>query len=277
MICRELTLDDLNIHQVCVSKQCNFLESLDCFARHGVFRTAIWKPMLDEVEVKQAKSSLRDSGVQAEAICALVLIDSQSEEDQISQRLKNHQLLEIAAELEISSIVVITGGLPSNSKNIQLKKGDALAELELLLPTAEKLGISLSIEPLHPMICGMRSVISSLRDAFEILDGLSHPNLTIALDSYALWWDQGLEDQIQQAGTRIRHLHVSDWLSQTKDLRLDRGMPGDGCIDNRKIRTWMEREGFKGPVEVEIFSAFDWWLRPADEMVKTICDRLEFL
>ena len=277
MICRELTLDDLNIHQVCVSKQCNFLESLDCFARHGVFRTAIWKPMLDEVEVKQAKTSLRDSGVQAEAICALVLIDSQSEEDQISQRLKNHQLLEIAAELEISSIVVITGGLPSNSKNIQLKKGDALAELELLLPTAEKLGISLSLEPLHPMICGMRSVISSLRDAFEILDGLSHPNLTIALDSYALWWDQGLEDQIQQAGTRIRHLHVSDWLSQTKDLRLDRGMPGDGCIDNRKIRTWMEREGFKGPVEVEIFSAFDWWLRPADEMVKTICDRLEFL
>ena len=233
--------------------------------------------MLDEVEVKQAKSSLRDSGVQAEAICALVLIDSQSEEDQISQRLKNHQLLEIAAELEISSIVVITGGLPSNSKNIQLKKGDALAELELLLPTAEKLGISLSLEPLHPMICGMRSVISSLRDAFEILDGLSHPNLTIALDSYALWWDQGLEDQIQQAGTRIRHLHVSDWLSQTKDLRLDRGMPGDGCIDNRKIRTWMEREGFKGPVEVEIFSAFDWWLRPADEMVKTICDRLKFL
>ena len=54
-------------------------------------------------------------------------------------------------------------------------------------------------------------------------------------------------------------------------------MPGDGCIDNRQIRTWMEKEGFKGPVEVEIFSAFDWWLRPADEMVKTICDRLEFL
>jgi len=146
-----------------------------------------------------------------------------------------------------------------------------------LLPTAEKLGICLSLEPLHPMVCGMRSVISSLRDAVEILDDLSHPNLTIALDSYALWWDQGLEEQIHQAGTRIQHLHVSDWLSQTKDLRLDRGMPGDGCIDNRKIRTWMEREGFKGPVEVEIFSAFDWWLRPSDEMVKTICDRLEFL
>lgn len=277
MMSRALTLDDLNIHQVCVSKQCNFHESLDCFARHGVFRTSIWKPMLDEVGVKEARSSLRDSGVQAEALCPLVLIDCQSQEDQSAHRLKNQQLLEIAAEMEISSVVVITGGLPLGSKDIRLQKEAAIEELGRLLPTAQKLGISLSLEPLHPMVCGMRSVISSLTDAVEILDNLSHPNLTIALDSYALWWDQGLEDQIRQAGTRIRHLHVSDWLPQTKDLRLDRGMPGDGCIDNRQIRTWMEKEGFKGPVEVEIFSAFDWWLRPADEMVKTICDRLEFL
>ena len=277
MICRELTLDDLNIHQVCVSKQCNFLESLDCFARHGVFRTVLWKPMLDEVSVTKARRSIRDSGVRAEALCALVLIDSESEGDHRSQRRKNQQIFEIASELEISSVVVITGGLPSDSKDIQSQKEAVLAELEFLLPAAEKLGVSLSLEPLHPMVCGMRSVISSLRDAFEILDGLSHPNLTIALDSYALWWDQGLEDQIQQAGTRIHHLHVSDWLPQTKDLRLDRGMPGDGCIDNRRIRSWMEKEGFQGAVEVEIFSAYDWWLRPADVMVKTICDRLEFL
>ncbi|MDG2196413.1 MAG: sugar phosphate isomerase/epimerase [SAR324 cluster bacterium] len=233
--------------------------------------------MLDEVSVTKARRSIRDSGVRAEALCALVLIDSESEGDHQSQRLKNQQIFEIAAELEVSSVVVITGGLPSDSKDIQFQKEAVLAELEFLLPAAEKLGVSLSLEPLHPMVCGMRSVISSLRDAVEILDDLSHPNLTIALDSYALWWDQGLEEQIHQAGTRIRHLHVSDWLPQTKDLRLDRGMPGNGCIDNRKIRTWLEREGFKGPVEVEIFSAFDWWLRPADEMVKTICDRLGFL
>ena len=233
--------------------------------------------MLDEVSVIKARRSIRDSGVRAEALCALVLIDSESEGDHRSQRLKNQQIFEIASELEVSSVVVITGGLPSDSKDIQFQKEAVFAELEFLLPAAEKLGVSLSLEPLHPMVCGMRSVISSLRDAIEILDGLSHPNLKVALDSYALWWDQELEDQIQQAGTRIHHLHVSDWLPQTKDLRLDRGMPGDGCIDNRRIRSWMEKEGFKGAVEVEIFSAYDWWLRPADVMVKTICDRLEFL
>ena len=90
--------------------------------------------MLDEIGVTRAKNSLRDSGVRAEALCALVLIDSQSVDDQISQRLKNQQLLEIAAELEISSVVVITGGLLSDSKDIQLQKEAALAELEFLLP-----------------------------------------------------------------------------------------------------------------------------------------------
>ena len=90
--------------------------------------------MLDEVGVKEAKSSLRDSGVQAEALCPLVLIDCQSQEDQSAHRLKNQQLLEIAAEMEISSVVVITGGLSFGSKDIRLQKEAAIEELGRLLP-----------------------------------------------------------------------------------------------------------------------------------------------
>ena len=95
--------------------------------------------MLDKIGLTKAKNSLRDSGVRAEALCALVLIDSQSVDDQISQRLKNQQLLEIAAELEISSVVVITGGLPTDSKNIRHQKEFAQEEIELLLPDLHRL------------------------------------------------------------------------------------------------------------------------------------------
>ena len=58
---------------------------------------------------------------------------------------------------------------------------------------------------------------------------------------------------------------------------MDRGMPGDGLIDNPLIRSWMEQAGYTGSVEVEILSALDWWLKPADTVVKTICDRIAFL
>jgi sugar phosphate isomerase/epimerase len=233
--------------------------------------------MLGDTGVSKAQNLLRDSGVRAEALCALVLMDCQNKKNQTSHRQSNQQLLEMASELEIPSVVIITGGLPLGLKDIQQQKKLVQAELELLVAKAETLGVYLSLEPLHPMVCGMRSVISSLEDALEILNTVDHDNLGIALDTYALWWDQKLEEQIHQAGKRIKHLHVSDWLPQTKDLRLDRGMPGDGYIDNKKIRGWLENEGFNGSVEVEIFSAYDWWLRPADEMVQTICERLEFL
>ena len=48
-------------------------------------------------------------------------------------------------------------------------------------------------------------------------------------------------------------------------------------IDNPLIRSWMEQAGYKGFVEVEIFSALDWWLKPTDTVVRTICERIPCL
>jgi len=55
---------------------------------------------------------------------------------------------------------------------------------------------------------------------------------------------------------------VSDWLVPTRDLLLDRGMMGDGVIDLPLLRGAVERAGYNGAVEVEIFSAANWWTRP---------------
>ena len=71
----------------------------------------------------------------------------------------------------------------------------------------------------------------------------------------------------------LLHLHTSDWLADTKDLRLDRGMPGDGLSDNRRICTWMEETGFNEAVEVEISSKENWWKCDCDDVVKTIIAR----
>ena len=69
--------------------------------------------------------------------------------------------------------------------------------------------------------------------------------------------------------------HVSDWLVPTRDLLLDRGMMGDGVIDLPLLRAAVERAGFDGMVEVEIFSAADWWTRPEDEVLATCAARLQ--
>jgi sugar phosphate isomerase/epimerase len=125
------------------------------------------------------------------------------------------------------------------------------------------------------MVCGYRSVISSLSEANDLLDHLNRDDVYgIAVDTYALWWDSNLQQQIRRSGKRLINFHVSDWLTETKDLRLDRGMPGDGIIDNPLIRGWMEESEYQGSIEIEILSALNWWKQPSETVIKAICQSL---
>ena len=68
--------------------------------------------------------------------------------------------------------------------------------------------------------------------------------------------------------------HVCDWLVPTRDVLLDRGMMGDGVIDLPALRSMVEAAGYDGLVEAEIFSAENWWKRPASETLAIIKSRL---
>ena len=92
-------------------------------------------------------------------------------------------------------------------------------------------------------------------------------------DAYHVWWDPKLAQQIARAGReRLLAFHVCDWLTPTRDLLNDRGMMGDGVIDLRQMRGWMEAAGYTGAAEVEIFSDH-WWARPGGEVLDTCIAR----
>jgi sugar phosphate isomerase/epimerase len=90
-----------------------------------------------------------------------------------------------------------------------------------------------------------------------------------------VWWDPKLAGQIVRAGRdRLLAYHVCDWQVPTRDLLNDRGMMGDGIIELKKIRGWVEAAGYTGYVEVEIFSD-SWWARPTDEVLDTCVARYQ--
>jgi hypothetical protein len=49
-------------------------------------------------------------------------------------------------------------------------------------------------------------------------------------------------------------------------------MMGDGVIELRRVRDWMEGAGYTGHAEVEIFSDH-WWSRPGEEVLDTCVER----
>ena len=143
------------------------------------------------------------------------------------------------------------------------------AGIEAILPVAQAAGVRLAIEPLHPMYAGDRSVINTLREANDLCERFGSASLGLAVDVYHVWWDPELESQIARAGRLglIKAFHVCDWKTPLLDTLEDRGLMGEGCVDIPGIRGWVEAAGFKGFVEVEIFSRRYWamdqddWLR----------------
>ena len=132
----------------------------------------------------------------------------------------------------------------------------------------------LAIEPLHPMFAADRACLNTLAQANDLCDELGD-GLGIAVDAYHVWWDPDLEKEIARAKGRILGFHVCDWLVPTKDLLLDRGMMGDGVINLPKLRQMVEGAGYHGLIEVEIFSAENWWKRDGDEVMATVVERFE--
>jgi len=86
------------------------------------------------------------------------------------------------------------------------------------------------------------------------------------VDVYHLWWDPDLKNQINrcQKNGNLSAFHICDWNVPTKDMLLDRGLMGEGCIPLERIKKWVLDAGFEGYHEVEIFSERFWKLNQKD-------------
>ena len=258
----------LAINQFTTLHQWSLPQAIEGYARHGVHAIGIVRDKLQEVGVTAARRSLRHHQMTVTCYCIGGLL-TDSDPDRFQANLEEtRRVIDEAAELEAECMVFVAGGLPEGSKDLPAARARCLEGLAEILPYAAQAGVTLALEPLHPMICAFRSCLSTLGQANDWIEELqAGPELGIVVDVYHVWWDPDMERELQRAAGRIVSFHVCDWLMNTTDLRLDRGMMGDGVIDIRRIRRLVEATGYDGYREVEIFSERNWWQRDPDEVV----------
>ena len=268
----------LCIHQVCFGFERDFAACVAALERQGVGLTAVWHDKLAAIGAAAAARVLGDHGVQAVALCPGGLLTARDAARWQSALQHNRRLLDEAAAIGARSLVALAGGLEPGERDLRFARDRALEGISRLLPDARAAGVRLAIEPLHPMTCAVRGVLTTLQQANDWCDLLDADDAVgIALDSYATWWDPALPAQIARAGPRLLHLHIADWLPDTRDLRLDRGMPGDGVIDFGTFLALVAATGFTGPLEFEIFSAHNWWRQPPDRIAAACAARAALL
>ncbi len=230
----------------------------EAFAAAGVKGITVWRDALGDRDPVAAGARLRGLGLEIVSLCRGGFFPHRESSGRQKALDDNRKAIDEAAALGAPIVVLVCGAVPGQP--LATSRDQIRAGIEAVLPHAEASGVRLAIEPLHPMYADDRSAISTLGQANDLAEAIGSPQVGVAVDVYHLWWDPALEAEIARCG-RNGHLfafHVCDWKTPTEDLLLDRGLPGEGCIDLRRIRRWAEAAGFRGFNEVEVFSRKHW-------------------
>ncbi|MER8562254.1 sugar phosphate isomerase/epimerase [Mesorhizobium sp. M1088] len=221
---------------------------------------------------------VRSAGLSVAGLCRTPFLVGTEAIDRTAVLDEARASIDMAAGLGATVLTIVVGGVhPGTKGTAESLKIVAERVADLALYAADR-NVKLALEPLNPVYAGNRSCLTTVRDAVDICEAVDAPNLGIAVDVYHVWWDCDLDTQLQRAGKdRIFGYHLCDWLADTRDVLLDRGMMGDGVADLKTIRASVEGTGYTGPCEVEIFSANNWWKRDPGEVLDVMVERFHAL
>lgn len=253
--------------------------TIEMCAARGIATIAPWRREVEDQDVVALARHIRDAGLRVGGYNRSTYFPQPDKASRAAAYCENVRALDHAAALGARCYVLVVGGLLPGSRDLDAARTQVRDGVARLMEKARAVGVPLALEPLHPMTTADRSCLNTLKQALDWCDELDPDNsgsLGVAVDVYHVWWDPALHEQIDRAcrHRRVLGFHVSDWLVDTCDLVQDRGMMGDGVIDVKKIRGWLEAGGFRDAVEVEIFSAHNWWKRPEEEILDTCVARL---
>ncbi|TGG93578.1 sugar phosphate isomerase/epimerase [Natronospirillum operosum] len=260
----------LSINDATTKIQLTLEEEIRLYAEMGIQGISIWRDKLAQCGVDRAAKLLDEYRMTVTGLCRGGMFPAATAQGRQEAIEDNRRAIEEAAAIKAQCLVLVVGGMPEGSKDIAGARQMVLDGLHSIIEYARSLQVPLAIEPLHPMYAADRACVNTMAQANDLCDEVGE-GIGIALDVYHVWWDPDLRHQIQRAGkARLLGFHICDWLVPTQDMLLDRGMMGDGVIDIPQIRGWVEAEGYTGFHEVEIFSAENWWQKPAEEVL-TVC------
>ncbi|MGW2316285.1 sugar phosphate isomerase/epimerase family protein [Streptomyces sp. NPDC001680] len=267
-------LSRFSINQMTV-KQLSMPELVDACGQLGVGRVGLWREPVQEYGLTETAKLIREAGLTVTTLCRGGFFTAIDPEVRAAALADNRRAIEEAATLGTDTLVLVSGGLPPGSKDLRAAReriADALAELA---PYAENHGVRLAIEPLHPMYAADRCVVSTLAQALDLAERFPAHQVGVTVDTYHIWWDDQAPAQIARAGAggRIHTFQLADWITPLPEgVLTGRGQIGDGAIDLREWRGYVEAAGYAGPIEVELFND-DLWARDGREVLAETAER----
>ena len=254
-------------------------EFLEATAARDIEAVGLWRQDVEEIGVDALKRRADDAGLRVSSLCRGGFLTAADESARAASLEENRRAIDETAALGAPTLVMVVGGITQEDKDIAGARARVAENIATLAPYAESAGVTLSLEPMHPMFTADRAVIATLDQALDIAEGTGSDAVGVIVDTYHVWWDPTLEQAISRAGRsgRLFSYQVCDWnLPLAAEPLFSRGYMGDGYIDFPAITRMVKDAGYTGDIEVEIFNE-DVWATPAHEAIGIVRQRYEEL
>jgi len=223
----------------------SFAADLAAYAEAGIDGIGIWEIKLADDSLGRFEQSGLGSATavpEVPSIHPLPLLPGPDEpRERIDSILRSlHRL----APFKPSCVVCLTG------------PGDRATVIEGLREVgaeAARLNLRIALEPFQREGIENWSIVNTLTEAVELLDEIGSDAIGIQFDTWHLWNTPDLLDEIAEHAGRLVGVHVNDWRDPTRGWA-DRVLPGDGVIDLSTILGALDRAGWTGFYDLEIFS-----------------------
>jgi sugar phosphate isomerase/epimerase len=266
----------LSLNQATI-KRASLREALDATTATGYASIGLWREPVHEAGLELAIRMVEDSGLRVSSLCRGGFFTLPEGPERRAAIEDNRRAIAEAEALGAPALVLVAGGLPAGSRDLagaRERVRDAIGEL---VGEAEQAGVTLAVEPLHPMYVSDRAVISTLDQATDIAEQFPVGVVGVVIDTFHVWWDPRVLAAIARAGAggRIASYQVCDWSTPLPaDVLLARSYPGAGVIDFASLTRAVEATGYSGDIEVEIFSE-EVWATPYAEAARRTGEAFE--
>lgn len=223
-----------------------FEEDVAAYAEtDGVDGIGVWRDKIEDIELEEAAATIEESGLDV----ASLIFTGGFTEDFDAAVADGKEALREADRLDAPVLLVLGGprvGIDAAEGNRYVRRA-----LEELAPIAEETGVTLALEPIHPMQVTVFSTVVTLDQARELVADVQ--NTGIMFDTWNSWWEPDIEASIDCAGDEITAVHVADWRHSTDDPS-DRAPPDEGVAPLRDLLSAVENTGYNSWYEVELFT-----------------------
>ena len=229
--------------------------AIDLAQRHDFQALGLWVDKVEACGATEAAQRLRDAGLRVSTLCPSGSFSDAGPAGLAAAIDRTRRTLDLAATVRAECLVLLVGTFHRHARDTEAAVERARQGLQTVLAHARSLGVSIALEPLHPMYRAEWNLINTLGEANDWTEVLG-PGLGVLVDSYHVWWDRQLEVELRRAGRegRILGFHINDWRVPTRTWHTDRELPGRGVIDLPQMIGWLQDAGYDRWAEVEVFS-----------------------